>query len=83
MAIATCVCPDCGATFGPRVDGYNRRDADDRAAWMEQHPGYCAECYRKHQREEAGKVAAELHLPAIEGVSDKQIAYAESLRGDY
>lgn len=82
-AIAHCICPDCGATFERRVDGFNRHDADSRAAWMEQRPGYCVKCYRKHQREKAGKVAAELHLPAIHGVSDKQVAYAEDLRGRF
>ncbi|MDT8718261.1 hypothetical protein IAI10_16460 [Clostridium sp. 19966] len=48
--------------------------------------GLCSECYEKHlqeQREKANKEAAEkakeMELPALKG-TDKQIAYAETLR---
>lgn len=68
------------------VDLYGpRREREDRLAWYERNR-LCPDCYRervRREREEASAKAAEANavrgLPALEG-SEKQIAWAESLR---
>lgn len=72
----------CGHTSS--VTGYNRRDADSKADWAEGRP--CSDCARDDAREshrtaneEAAEVNAAAGLPALTG-SDKQIAWAESVR---
>lgn len=79
-AIAIYKCPDCGATIERRIDGFNLRDADEKKEWAEAHPSYCKDCYRKQLRAEWAKAAESLNLPTINGVSDKQVAYATDLR---
>lgn len=91
MAIAsiTLTCGTCGNSFTHRKECRNRREADSYEAWASINISECASCVRARRKEEASKkLAAKLSdlgrtLPMIEGVSDKQIAYAESVREKY
>ena len=88
MAKATieCTCPECGAKHAWSVTCYNRREADN---WEQYHADeattrLCPECYRKARNAAAtaaGEAAAAANnLPALEG-TEKQIAWAQSIRG--
>lgn len=84
-ASITCKCPECGAEYTWMKTCYNRREADSWEAWAAgQSDRLCPECYRKAQREAATKAGAEQarkdRLPALTG-SEKQIAWAEAIRG--
>lgn len=88
MAIAKLdlVCTECGEAFVHRKECWNRRDADSYEIWARNNVTLCPACARKER--EAQKRADAMAmlekygatLPAIEGVSDKQVAYAEALR---
>lgn len=91
MAIAKIeiTCTSCGCTFTHRNECYNRREADSYEAWASTHISECPSCARERRKAEASrKLADKLSelgrvLPMIEGVSDKQIAYAEAVREQY
>lgn len=86
MARATYTCPSCNART-IEVTGRNRADAESRAKWARDHDRVCRSCYeqriaveRQAQAQTARDTAAADHLPALTGVSDKQIAYGETVR---
>ena len=91
MAIANIdlKCSECGCTFTHRKECRNRREADSYESWAADHITTCPECSRKERQERnASALQSKLDelgisLPAIEGVSDKQVAYAESVRERY
>ena len=91
MAIAkiTITCSECGCTFTHRKECFNRRDADNYESWAVNHIDTCPECHRKQKAaQKAAILAAELekhgfHLPELTGASNKQIAYAQSVRERY
>jgi hypothetical protein len=85
----TCKCEICGGTFEHVRNCVNRRDADSYAEWATGHVTVCPSCYAAEKKAEAASklnayiaenFGAEHPLPKITGVSEKQIAYAESLR---
>lgn len=82
MAIATVEikCEKCGKTFTVRRECYNRRDAENYEKWAIDNISTCPACRRLYSDEERTKLVEEYNLPAISGVSEKQIAYADSLR---
>lgn len=82
-AIANCTCSVCGAEFSKVAFKNNRAQADSWKEWAEEHYTICPECYRKQQTAKGEALAAELGLPQITGKSDKQIAYAVSLRAKF
>lgn len=70
----------CGHTcevelFGPY------KDRERKIKWYEE--ALCPECYRQQQLVRGKELAAKYSLPEITGVSDKQIAFAETLRARY
>ena len=71
----------CGHTGEVQLFGSNK-DRERKIKWYEKE-ALCPECYKKQQEERGKALAAEYNLPEITGVSDKQIAFAESLRGRY
>ena len=71
----------CGHTGEVQLFGSNK-DRERKIKWYEEE-ALCPECYKKQQEERGKELAAEYNLPEITGVSDKQIAFAESLRGRY
>lgn len=89
MAIARfdLVCPTCGKTFEVRKQKNNRTECERFEAWAKDNPWDCPECYKadmEAQRErEAERLEAKYQLPAVEGVSAKQIAYARDLRREH
>lgn len=91
MAIAKIeiTCSTCGKTFEHRKECHSRREADSYESWATAHITTCPECSRKERQErDAAALQAKLEelgisLPTIEGVSDKQIAYAQSVRERY
>lgn len=91
MAIAsiTVTCSTCGNSFTHRKECRNRRDADSYEAWASTHISECPSCARDRRNADASlKLANTLAalgrtLPVIKGGSDKQIAYAESVREQY
>lgn len=82
-AIAECKCATCGGTFEKIAFKYNREQADSWKAWAEENCTTCPECWKKEQDEKGKALASEYGLPEITGVSEKQIAYAETLRARY
>lgn len=89
MATVTCTCRACGAEFMASRRCANRAAANDYVEWATRNLDLCPACYRAEKRRETEeRVAAQLKewgvtLPPIEGVSDKQIAYAANLRAQY
>lgn len=71
----------CGHTGEVQLFGSNK-DRERKIKWYEE-SALCPECYKKQQEERGKELAAEYNLPEITGVSDKQIAFAETLRGRY
>lgn len=82
-AIANCTCSVCGSKFERVEFKSNRAQADAWKEWAEEHFTTCQECYQKQQMAKAEALVAELGLPQITGKSEKQIAYAASLRAKY
>lgn len=82
-ATAECTCKKCGASFTRTAIKRNRREADDWEHWAVSFFDLCADCYRAEQIEIFERMKRERGIPDIEGVSEKQIAYAEHLRRDY
>ena len=88
MAIAriSLTCSICGSTFEHRKECHNRRDADSYEAWASTHITECPECAKARWKAESFiRLMAELDelgrtLPELEGVSEKQVKYAESVR---
>lgn len=71
----------CGHAAEVQLFGHNK-DRERTIKWYEE-SALCSECYKKQQRERDKELAAKHNLPEITGVSDKQIAYADSLRSSY
>ena len=71
----------CGHTGDVQLFGTNK-DRERKNKWYAQ-SALCPECYKKQQEERGKGLAVKYNLPEITGVSDKQIAFAESLRGRY
>ncbi len=82
-AKANCKCKICGKEFEVTADKKNRREADSWEAWAAENITECSECYKTRTAAEAAEKDAKYALPEIEGVSEKQIAYAQSLRGGF
>lgn len=91
MAIAKIeiTCTECGNTFTHRKECRNRTEADNYEAWASSHITTCPECSRKQYKARmASALQAKLDelgfvLPTIEGASEKQVAYAMSVRERY
>lgn len=83
------ICRECGNTFTHRKECRNRREADNYETWAASHIDTCPECLRKnHAAQQAAALATALEkygfqLPELTGASDKQIAYAQSVRERY
>ena len=71
----------CGHTGEVQLFGTNK-DRERKIKWYEE-SALCPECYKKQQEEIGKELAVKYNLPEITGVSDKQIAFAKSLRGRY
>lgn len=86
MAIAqfTLICPTCGKEFEVRTVRQNRTACKEFEEWARKYPWNCPECFKAEAKAERAadteRIEAKYHLPAIEGVSEKQIAYASRLR---
>lgn len=91
MAIAKVeiTCKVCGCSFTYRKECYNRRQADEHEVWAISNVDTCPECRKKAmaKQQSSGLEAIlsrySIQLPVISGVSDKQINYADSVRGRY
>lgn len=91
MAIAsiTITCTECGKKAEYRKSCYNRSEANEFERWASTNITTCKACYAKQMAKQAEREVAEalsrngLTLPTLTGVSDKQIAYAESKRMRY
>lgn len=85
----TCKCEICRGTFEHVRTCVNRSAADSYAEWASEHVTVCPSCHAAAKKAEAASklnayiaenFGAEHPLPEISGVSEKQIAYAASLR---
>ena len=95
MAVAKMelTCRECGKTFTHRRECHSRAEADRYEAWAKDNIDLCPDCRRQQQREEreaanTKAVAAlmdkyGLSLPDITEGTEKQVAYANSLRAEY
>lgn len=72
-------CPTCGQDI--RVEGHNRRDVDSRIAYAQRQGRACWDCEKKADHERGAAFAKANALPTLTG-SEKQVAWAESLRAD-
>ena len=86
-AVAECTCKYCGKQFEKVAFRRNRAEADSFVVWAEHNIDQCPECYKSAQEAEAKKKFDTLkeyyNFPAIVGVSDKQKAYADTLRNRF
>lgn len=73
-------CSNCGTPVEMSRTFNSRREADRWEEQMTDSTTLCKDCYRKEQNAKAEKATKDLELPAIEGVSEKQVTYAENLR---
>lgn len=88
MAIARfdMTCYSCGKLFEVRREKHNRSEANDYEAWAKRTGMLCPDCYRKHIRDQEDRQVADalnkngIVLSDLSGVSEKQIAYAQSIR---
>lgn len=73
----------CGHTDTVQIYGKNE-ERERELKWMEN--SLCPECYKKWKREDnkqkVQEILGDIELPLLTG-TDKQIAYAESLRDEY
>lgn len=79
-AIATCTCKHCGKTFEKVKFCANRTEADSFEAWAKDNCNECPDCFKARMQKMDDEFYAKYQLPEIKGVSEKQVAYAESLR---
>lgn len=87
-ARVTCKCTVCGSEFEHTHMCRNRTEADSYERWAAENITICPSCYAAAKKADAQAARdkyiaaiADAHpLPVITGVSDKQIAYATSLR---
>lgn len=85
----SCVC--CGRQFEHVHFCNNASAAASYEGWAKENVHICPECHSKHQaegefvklRNYIADLGAVHRLPVINGVSEKQIAYAESLRSKF
>lgn len=86
-ATAYCTCNACGSTFTLTKVCKNSKEADSWTKWVAEQNHECDECREKRIAAERSEKAEEakktLSLPAITGVSEKQVKYAEDLRDKY
>lgn len=86
MAVASvkCKCATCGKEFVYSKTCHNRKEADSFEEWAEGRFDECPECRKarwiKERDEKAKALIEKYNFPAIEGMSEKQIAYANTLR---
>lgn len=87
-----CKCEICGGTFEHVHTCTNSSAADSYAECAVEHVTVCPSCYAAAKKAEsksnldayiAAEFGTEHPLPKITGVSEKQIAYAESLRNKF
>lgn len=82
--IAICTCAKCGETFQKSKTGFfNTEDAHRWEEWAVENCTTCYDCYQKEQLQKGYELVKELNLPALTGKSEKQIAYAETLRAKF
>lgn len=88
-AVANCVCKTCGAKFQKISTKRNKSIADSWEKWAVDYYDECDDCIEKSVKEhraavskEAAEEAKELALPELKG-SEKQIAWAETIRMDF
>ena len=86
-AVAECTCKYCGKQFEKVAFKRNRTEADNFVVWAEHNFVQCPECYKAALEAEAEKkfdtLNEQYNFPVIVGVSDKQKAYADTLRKRY
>ena len=81
-------CAQCGNEFVHTHMSYNSKDAEQYKMWAEKNITICPDCYKANlessKAEKASAIISELNIPeSIEGVSEKQIAYANKKRNAY
>ena len=82
-ATAYCTAKHCCASLEKTLRFYSRSEA---ASWIKTAANRydeCSDCYKARKISEQDAKIACLGLPQISGVSDKQIAYATSLRRSF
>ncbi len=77
MAKASYLCPQCSAKI--TIVEHNRQAANEKAEHLEQQGRVCFACRCKNESEKAKKDAEIMKIPVLEG-SEKQIAWAETIR---
>lgn len=88
-AVVNLICEKCGAEYTRTKICYNRKEADSWEAYMtDRAECLCLECYKEKKKAEyeaekqkfVDECYSKLNLPQIDGVSEKQVKYAEDLR---
>ena len=88
-ATATCTCKHCGKTFEKITTKANRREADRWEEWAKTYFDECESCFKARMAQEreaenaaAAEKSAENGWAVLTG-SEKQVAWANTLRIDY
>lgn len=86
-AIVMCKCEKCGKEFKKEKICHNRAEADNFEEWAKENCTECPECYKARMEllrtQKAKEIKEKYDLPEIVGASEKQVAYANSLRDEY
>ena len=86
-ASVMCKCEKCGKEFKKEKICHNRAEADNFEEWAKENCTECPECYKarieSQKAEKANVLKEKYNLPEIIGASEKQVAYANSLRDEY
>ena len=78
-----CVCSNCRKVFICKKECRNGLEAEKFRAYALKHRNICPSCYSAEQQRQAQNRAVALDLPIIIGKTDKQVAFAFSLRDRY
>lgn len=78
----TLTCQSCGRKFVHEHEVKDKAGVESYKTWAQGHITKCRKCFAEEKAERVKKLEEKLGVPKITQGSDKQIAYAEKLRGD-
>lgn len=78
----TCTCKECKQEFTCKAECRDEIEANFKYSKF-QNRAICPECVKKENMRKAEEQAKKYKLPVIIGYTDRQIAYASSLRNQY
>jgi hypothetical protein len=78
-----CICKVCGEEYTFTKDCPNGLEAEKTRRWAEKNSCTCKKCYITAKQQQFEELTQSLSLPQIQGRSEKQIGFADTLRNQY